>query len=300
MGAADTDTLLNEPTLLHHYTSQIGLLGILASRSVWASHSSFLNDSSEISHALEIAKEIVNVILYSDDYRDVFAWELRTRLNLLPDPDLYITSFSENPDFLSQWRGYCPTGSGLCLGFNMETLRSYCLAMGYRLEQCLYDRKTLSAEIKLLMNECFDRFPKPPIDKAAFKELSPAHQVDFTNRYRESINFGPYKEAADDALSWFCNELVSLAPLFKNEGFHEEAEWRIIISKPPGVKFRVGVSCLIPYTDLKILEHEGMLHQVIVGPNPNIERCYKSTEMVLRANGHNVLVAQSGIPFNNW
>ncbi|MGA3345583.1 MAG: HepT-like ribonuclease domain-containing protein, partial [Terracidiphilus sp.] len=36
-----------QPELLYHYTTQEGLLGILKSRSIWASHIRFLNDTSE-------------------------------------------------------------------------------------------------------------------------------------------------------------------------------------------------------------------------------------------------------------
>jgi hypothetical protein len=36
--------------LLYHYTDQRGLLGILRSQSIWATHIRYLNDSSEYNH----------------------------------------------------------------------------------------------------------------------------------------------------------------------------------------------------------------------------------------------------------
>ena len=44
---------------LYHYTSQEGLMGILSSGAIWATHVLCLNDYTEYVHALEITKTIV-------------------------------------------------------------------------------------------------------------------------------------------------------------------------------------------------------------------------------------------------
>jgi len=31
---------------------------------------------------------------------------------------VFVSFFSESADKLSQWRGYCPSGSGICIGFD--------------------------------------------------------------------------------------------------------------------------------------------------------------------------------------
>lgn len=47
------------PSTLYHYTSQAGLLGITASRSVWASKIHYLNDGKEFALSVELVREYV-------------------------------------------------------------------------------------------------------------------------------------------------------------------------------------------------------------------------------------------------
>jgi hypothetical protein len=41
------------PGILYHYTTQTGLLGIITSGEIWASHTQYLNDVREFPHAIE-------------------------------------------------------------------------------------------------------------------------------------------------------------------------------------------------------------------------------------------------------
>ena len=43
--------------ILYHYTSPAGLLGIVKSRSLWASGIHYLNDSSEYRHAVGVLQD---------------------------------------------------------------------------------------------------------------------------------------------------------------------------------------------------------------------------------------------------
>ncbi len=44
---------------LYHYTNQRGFLGIVRDKQVWATHTQYLNDRREFSHAVEpVAEEI--------------------------------------------------------------------------------------------------------------------------------------------------------------------------------------------------------------------------------------------------
>ena len=292
---------MDQSQTLFHYTSQAGLLGVLGTQSVWASHTSFLNDSSECLHAFDIAKDMAQSILDGDNYLDAFSWELCRRLRLLRAPDFFITSFSEKPDLLSQWRGYCPSGSGVCIGVDLNLLKVFCEDRGYRFERCIYDRDALSHKIQMLIDQCWKMFPAPSLSRPEFVALSTSKAIAFTEDYQDFISFGGGQLEADSAIEWFCSELIQLAPLYKNEGFHEESEWRVVIKSPKEVKFRAGVSCLVPYIELKIFESEMMLRQLIIGPNPNQERCYRSSKIALESFGFNsALVWKSSIPFNNW
>jgi Polysaccharide biosynthesis protein/Polysaccharide biosynthesis C-terminal domain len=114
-----------KPTVpLAHYTSASGLSGILSSKSLWATHIRFLNDSKEFVHAVGLARE----------YLKTFRSRPSTTTNgLLTDRlfgcldamlgNTWIVSFSEDGDLLSQWRGYCPTG-GYVINFQPQRLEA--------------------------------------------------------------------------------------------------------------------------------------------------------------------------------
>ncbi|OZY52392.1 hypothetical protein CJF34_02910 [Pseudomonas lundensis] len=294
--------LMDEKQKLYHYTGQFGFLGIIQSAGVWASHTSFLNDSSECSHAFEIAKQMVEAILDYDDYLDVFAFTLSSTLQYAEPPSLFITSFSEKADLLSQWRGYCPGGAGMCVGFDAASIKAYCAENGYRFERCIYERDSLSDKIRKLIDDCWEMFPHPSLGRAEFARLSPKQSVNFSHDYRLSVTVGEHKDQAAGVINWFCEELAQLAPLYKNDGFHEEAEWRIVVKHPQtALKYRGGLSCLIPYVELNILQNKGTLQEIVVGPNPDQSRCLKSASMALETFGYqNVDLRWSFIPFNNW
>jgi hypothetical protein len=56
---AELTTILSlsrpEPKLLYHYTTQAGFMGIFKEKAIWATHTQYLNDRSEYSHALNLA-----------------------------------------------------------------------------------------------------------------------------------------------------------------------------------------------------------------------------------------------------
>jgi len=289
---------------LYHYTSLNGILGILESRSVWATHASYLNDASEFFHGLSFAKQVAGGIFMEDDYLAAFGWAVRHGLEAVSADSLYVTSFSEKADLLSQWRGYCPPGAGLCVGFTISQLQSFCEERGYRLEKCIYDHKEQSQRVEALVNECFEMFPKPRITRKEYESLDSKGRVDANISYRTQTSEGPRKLQADLAVQWLCAEVAEVAPLFKNEGFHEESEWRIVAKEPKErVKFRASSSYLAPYVELELLSdaRRSALREVIIGPNPNQRRCQRAIAMLLKSSGlTNVDLKVSPLPFNSW
>lgn len=289
---------------LYHYTSLSGIIGILRSHSIWATHASYLNDASEFFHGLDFAKQVAGGIFMEDDYLEAFGWAVRHGLETISADDLYVASFSQKADLLSQWRGYCPAGAGVCLGFGFDYLSDFCEARGYRLEQCIYEHDQQVQHVERLVTECLERFPKPALSRSDFEKLDSKGRVNAVIDYRLRTSEGPDKPQADAAVDWLCAELSELAPLFKNEGFHEESEWRIVVKEPSElVQFRACPSYLAPYVELEVLSGDGVpaLREVIVGPNPNLRRCESSIRMFLDSLGiGDVEVKTSPLPFNSW
>ncbi|MCK0509571.1 DUF2971 domain-containing protein [Aromatoleum buckelii] len=289
---------------LYHYTSLNGILGILSSRRIWATHASYLNDASEFFHGLSFAKQLAGGIFMEDDYLAAFGWAVRHGLEAVSADELYVASFSEKADLLSQWRGYCPAGAGLCLGFDVDQLRTFCQGKGYRLEQCIYEHREQIQQVEDLVSKCFEGFPKPRLTRCDFENLDSKSKVDAEINYRLRTSEGSEKPQADAAIERLCAEITEIAPLFKNQGFHEEAEWRIVARHPEEpTKFRTASSYLAPYVELEVLSEpaESALREVIIGPNPNQRRCESSVKMLLASFGlSEVEVKTSPLPFNSW
>lgn len=290
--------------MLYHYTSLNGVIGIVKSRSLWATQVSYLNDASEFLHGLTFAKQIASDIFMEDDYLEAFGWAVRHALESISNHDIYVTSFSVKPDLLSQWRGYCPEGSGICLGFDFEKIRSFCIDQDYRLGKCIYEHQEQTQQIESLIVRCLDKFPKPPLSREEYDKLTSKDQVRFVIDYRLRTSEGSDKLKADDALKWLCIKLTELIPLFKHEGFHEESEWRIVAKAPnEQVMFRARPSSLAPYVELEILpiKASSVLREVIIGPSPNQSRCETSVDMLLAVHGLNMVkLGCSSLPFNSW
>jgi hypothetical protein len=94
--------------LLHHYTNQTGLLGIIQTKSIWASKIQYLNDTSEFFHGLSIASQLLtsHEKSASDDSFARHCAALRSHLKRIEGINVFVVSLSASEDLLSQWRAY--------------------------------------------------------------------------------------------------------------------------------------------------------------------------------------------------
>lgn len=290
--------------MLYHYTSLEGLLGIVSSQSLWGTHTSFLNDSSEFFHGLAFASSIANHLYENLDHMQTYGWSVRTAIENLKPEDLYVCSFSEVPDLLSQWRGYCPQGAGICIGFDAEIIQSFCTQNKFRLEKCLYSHDEQEALINQLIDSAYSKYPKFPLALNNYEKLNPRQKANFEIDYHISITEGENKDQADKTINDLCSELVQIVPLFKNKGFYEESEWRIIAKKPKNkILYRSKKTYLTPYIEFNFLNHTNVsaLKEIIIGPGPNQERCKESIEFLLTHSEMNdVNIINSKLPYNHW
>lgn len=291
---------------LYHYTSLHGLLGMLSGKSLWATDVRFLNDSNEFEHALQIVNCFSRQMYMDDDYLERFGLQVAYTVDNLYAENLFVTSFSERSDLLSQWRGYCPAGGGVCIGFDTEKILEFCQQRGYRLEKCIYDPNLQAQQIESILNGCYARYPIPQQTREEFEALTVTRKIEMMSDYSLHLTQGGGQEQANAAMKWLRDELSELAPRFKDNGFHEEAEWRLVVKNPKeDVKFRVSASStyFIPYVELNILTAASApaLREIIIGPNPNQTRCTLSINQLLATRGlTHVELHESKIPFNNW
>ena len=110
------------PPVIYHYCSESGFRGILASKKLWMSDVHFMNDVTEQSHLIDIAKRVLYDRLR--DTREPFI-ELLTKnfewMALTP----FACCFCEDGDLLSQWCRYADDGKGYAIGFSSSWLESH-------------------------------------------------------------------------------------------------------------------------------------------------------------------------------
>jgi hypothetical protein len=163
--------------LLYHYTDQHGLLGILRSKSIWATHVRYLNDATEFVHGIKIAMQCVKETKIDaesffkhrpdswprdaprrvGEILDHYVDDALARLNNLP---VYVTCFFDSEpgdqpsksqgagDKLSQWRAYSKGSAGFSIGFDKGSLQNYIESPGPSREgfvllagNCSYDEE---------------------------------------------------------------------------------------------------------------------------------------------------------------
>lgn len=238
---------------LFHYTNAKGLRGILLRRSLWASDVKCVNDTRELEHGLELMR---SVDLPNESTRLLVE-------RALNHPNfstvvVFVASFSEKPDMLSQWRAYGGDGAGYALGFRASSLTSIvpkewrpgapCLLM-----KVIYDEDRQRVLANRIMSDVCDWFTSVGVDHIA---------------------------EADVALA--ALGLASVLPTFaaacKGRAFDEEAEWRLVarftpayltegngVASMPRASFRIGRYGLTPYVTLP-LPAVGSVRDIVLGP----------------------------------
>ncbi|MEY8215465.1 MAG: DUF2971 domain-containing protein [Colwellia sp.] len=132
-----------KPDQLCHYTSVGGLMGIVDDEAIWATQSLYLNDYKEIKHGAQLLhNQLYQYEVSKEHDKIVFATELNHLVNNIDThaKRVYITSFSNNDNQLSQWRGYTPANKGVSITFNLDIIfRLVDANPEMFLVPCLYD-----------------------------------------------------------------------------------------------------------------------------------------------------------------
>jgi len=260
-------------TALYHYTDQAGLLGILMKKEIWATHTQYLNDEEEYKHALERFQQCVKLKVHeAATLPIVHALEgFAKKAPRFPKANVCVSSFSEKPDSLSQWRAYGAPGSAFAIGFNAESLAKIADAQKIYLARCIYSEADQATLLDLLVEDCVT-FSLALTAAAAKKDISGALEL-----------------------------LNVFAPIMKNAHFRDEHEWRFIARrvKPKELDFRRGRSSITPY---KVIPLAGVkIDEIVVGPTPSRDLSRDAVEQFALKFGHlDTRVRNTHVPFRSW
>lgn len=273
------------PGLIYHYTSQAGLLGIVKSKCMWATNVHYQNDAKEFQHALEVSKGVIENLRNGDPpaEEERLLRAMKQTLNSISSINIFVCSFSEHKDMLSQWRGYCPRGNGFSIGLDYAQLKPLVEAQGFRFVPCVYAPHEQHQLITELINDV---------------------QAEFRGDLANLIDI---KQALRNRSLEFMNRMIVLAPIIKHYTFSEEREWRAVsfptASNHPQVAYREGVSMLIPYfiLNLAVGGASPPIREVVVGPTPHMTLSTTSVADFITANNISIhSVGPSSIPFRGW
>lgn len=251
------------PQIIYHYTSQEGLLGILATKRVWATDILFLNDSSEFQHTLSLTNALLVPFIKTLEAEDLCLVEEMKRMLLdFAGHRVFVTSFSEHGDLPSQWTRYASNGLGYSIGFNSQGLIALAAGQGFILRDCLYKEED---KLRLITRDLYRSLEY-------FREHRRRGEAPFET---------PQKCAVFCSLEFYVAMLMA-APSLKHSSFTEEAEWRLAghITKVDlaALQFRCTPSHLVPYieVDLSCAPAGIPLVEIVMGPRVNHELARRS------------------------
>lgn len=270
------------PDLLYHYTTQRGLLGIIKDQGIRATHFRHLNDTEELHHARKLLLERADVTILPEVRQPV-----TQALEGLDDPNfnLFVASFSEDPDSLPQWRAHAAVEPGYALGFRLKDVK---LPQHFKILKCIY-------------GETEQRQKADEILTGIVKKLS--------NNVPNGVKAQTYAHV-DTAFA-----LIDHALAFKHSAFEHEKEWRIVsrsmMDDPPyddtPLDFRHGKSGIIPYRRVPLSDRNGCLTlaEVVVGPCTSPDQSCRSVRSFLMSRlgdlaAGSIQVRNSKIPYRNW
>ncbi|MCG6146605.1 DUF2971 domain-containing protein [Leptospira bandrabouensis] len=265
--------------LLYHYTDIQALQGIVTSGELWATHASFLNDSQEIIHALNLINTIFRKLISENNNDNIlksFIENLKNYYSHHHHRDLFLISFSEKKDDLNQWRSYSNNGKGVCLVFDSEEFTEIKAYNSIQFAKIIYNEDDQQKCIEQIINESCSTHRSNDLDTA-------------------------------DA-SLLCRSLLDfLVTIIKHKAYKEEQEVRLILPNShlegmmdPLIHFRHKNNLLIPYIPISNGKHPAKitaLKKVIIGPTANSELTKRSIDMLFRIKNCNVETAFSEIPY---
>lgn len=282
--------------ILFHYTSLEGLLGIIESKSIWATNVLYLNDASELNYLINLLREQINNVkdkipvvskgLGKFSFFDGLIENIDKFISHPYPIGFFVCSFSEEKDLLSQWRGYCPRGIGFSVGFNLDKLKGCAEESKCSITLCNYNEEDQKSALRKVISD-----------------ISARYDVEIKN----SSWPGPWGETEQELFADLLMEFIELAPTFKHPKFEAEKEWRIIASRNlksmKSIRFRPGQSMIVPYIKIP-LPTEGdnlIINNIVVGPTHEPRLSKASVEMLLKSKNVKFDEVQySTIPYRNW
>lgn len=269
---------MTAPKYLYYYCNLNIFVSIIENNSIWLTDITKSNDSMELKF---LYNQFMNEILWlfngKEDKLKLLFHELNFRYSGIMDymlPSVWALCFSKKEDLLSQWRGYADNGAGVCIKFKGEYLNLFknnfkqSKFKKFELRKVNYSTKRIISKYEKIISDHINTYPKIIDDK------------------RKLENY------IDDCVK----QLTFECPLYKKESFHEESEWRLVVSseysktknikmleeaylnfnnkndfKPINFDYAICRGKLISHFELNINLREA-INEIIIGPSSKVTK----------------------------
>lgn len=251
------------PEHLCHYTDLDAVKNIFRSGELWLTDVKSLNDPTEYTFGRDYLKKGLyeatqKVVEQASGIRMGYEFKF---VDAYFNHPVYIASFCTKPDLLSQWRGYCPPGSGYSIEFDSQALaddvtrHSDCALL-----VCDYDISSREAYLKELL--------------LAFTKLS----VILMLSLRQDKTIKDAHRKLDQGLK----HIIFSTLVFKHHTFLEESEVRLAcMTDQREVHHRNRRDVSVPY--IKIDFDVNTIKKVFVGPTEHPEAAKQALEKYLQS-----------------
>lgn len=286
-----------------HYTDAAGAIGLITDSEVWATSVGSLNDTAEFAHGIGVLEEQLSQVLQSRHVHPVQKAFMQNAVDLarasLDVSPLYVFCASEEPDSLSQWRGY---GGEVSYAVGLDVDGGIMAVVDEAREP-----RTLG--------------PKGPWPQWG-KVLYDSEQQ--RNLMLRGLSFcaattpapGSVEDRPGLSVHQASGVLIGLSIYCKHEAFRDEREVRLVTTVPDetsAVRFRSSRFGVTPYVRLAeppardpwsgawwtVHEHPPLqIGGVYVGPTPHSDAAAQGIRMLLESHGYRgVAVDESTVPF---
>jgi hypothetical protein len=268
---------------IYHYTTASGLLGILQSQTIWATETSYLNDSQEVKYGVDLALGELTKLSEENNAKGEreFIRVVSQDLQTFGTHEFFVSCFCEDGDLLSQWKGYSDFGAGFSIGLDIENYSNSLTMLSnspIRIKKVVYEPEI---QKRILWDEFIATL-------GVFD--------DWIERY-PSNKTNIIMAAAVGLVAYIKLQLVR----FKAPAFSEEQEWRIIyypliqsVSEYKKlIKFRTAENRIIPYLEFPFPTSS----KIIMGPKIDRESARKAINLISHSATHRPEVSESKISF---
>jgi len=278
----------------YHYTTEVGLKGILETEAIWATEYRKLSDSGELTRGEQAVQDELDAVVRESSDSTGLGWMCRQiherrkghRLIDIPDMGLYVASFSSQGDLYGQWCRYADDGQGYAIGFNALPLPPRVPAPPEKLAwdlavdfgPCDYDVDACRAHVRavvLFIADGVEKYVKTYC-------TSPEQVVEITHQ----------------GVSAALTRVTTMVPFLKDPAFIDEKEWRLIVlGATPAQRTRPTRYGEAPYVEMPLRGDEPMkLHEIVAGPRSPKDLDFLRSTLDRCGYGH-VKITRSGIPY---